>query len=283
MAILGRRNLLPILRETPPGLYLDGGDLGDILLPRRYLPPIVVVGESLDVFVYRDSEDRLVATTETPLAMVGDFALLRVLSVLRGMGAFLDWGLSKDLLLPRQEQLKPVREGGLVVVRLFVHEETHRIVASSQLDRWLGTTAPAYTEEQAVEVFITGETPLGYNAIIEKSHWGLLYHTEVSSPLRPGDTHTAYVRNVRADGKIDLALDRVGYGRVRPLSEQILSALAEAGGVLPLHDKTPPEEIRRAFGVSKKTFKQALGQLYREESILLEPTQISLRRKAVRR
>jgi len=276
MADLGKRNHLPVLRDTRSGLFLDGGALGEILLPGRYIPAGAGPGSELDVFVYRDSEDRLVATTETPLAMVGDFAFLRVLSVRPGLGAFLDWGLSKDLLLPRREQTGFLREGELLVVHVFVDPKSDRIVASARLDRWLNRTPPTYAPEQPVTLLIAGETPLGYNAIIENAHWGLLYRSELSAPLRVGDTMPGYIRIVRPDGKIDLALDRAGYVRVKPLSEQILDALADGGGRLPFHDKSSPEEIREKFGASKKAFKQALGALYRARRVVLDPTEIRL-------
>jgi len=274
MAELGRRNQLTILRSASPGLFLDGGEDGEILLPRRYVPENAEPGQTIDVFVYRDSEDRFVATTETPLAMVGDFATLRVVSLNANIGVFLDWGLSKDLLLPRREQSAVLREGQLVTVRVFVDERSNRVVASMKLNRWLGKTPPEYRLGQAVQITVANETPLGYNAIVEDQHKGLLYHSGIGATLRPGDKMQAFVSAIREDGKIDLSLDRSGYVRVKPLSEQILQALSDAGGTLPFHDKSSPEEIRDAFGVSKKAFKQALGALYRRKVVALEETQI---------
>lgn len=276
MAILGRRNLLTIVRAARPGLYLDGGERGEILLPNRYVPEGAEPGETLEVFVHRDSEDRLVATTEKSLAEEGDFALLRVLSTRASLGAFLDWGLAKDLLLPRGEQNQCLREGDLVVVRILVDERSDRIVASTRLHRWLNITPARYYPEQTVKIFVTSESPLGYNAIVENAHWGLLYHAEISTPLHLGDRLTAYVRAVRSDGKIDLSLDRAGYVRVKPLSENILEALRAAGGSLPFHDKSTPAEIRDAFGVSKKAFKQAVGALYRKHKIAITDTGLRL-------
>jgi len=283
MADLGRRNALPILRDARPGLYLDGGADGEILLPRRYVTPHTVVGALVDVFVYRDSEDRLVATTETPLAMVGDFAALRVVSVQPNIGAFLAWGLSKDLLLPRREQTSSLHEGDIVVVRVAVDEKSRRIVASSRLNRWLNTAPPMYAPEQAVSLLVCGKTALGYNAIVESAHLGLLYFSDLAQALRIGETIAGYVRMVRPDGKIDLALDRAGYVRVKPLGEQIVEALTAAGGALPFHDKSSPAEIRDKFGVSKKAFKQALGALYRKRRIAIEPTEIRLLEEAAPR
>ena len=275
---LGIRHHLTVTREAPPGLFLDGGERGEILLPGRYIPTGTQPGAVLDVFFYRDSEDRLVATTEIPLVMVDEFALLRVLSVKPSIGAFLDWGLSKDLLLPRREQTGPLREGDLIPIRAIIDEKSDRIVASARINRWLDLTPATYTPEQPVRLLITNETPLGYNAIVENAHWGLLYHTDLATPPRLGETLTGYVRTVRPDGKIDLSLDRKGYVRVKPLSEKILEALQTSGGKLPFHDKSSPEEIRTTFGVSKKAFKQALGTLYRDRQVTLSPTEIRLTR-----
>jgi len=161
-------------------------------------------------------------------------------------------------------------------VRVYVDEKSDRIVATARLNRWLNKTPATYAPEQPVQLLISGETPLGYNAIVENAHSGLIYRSEISTPLRIGDTLQGYVRAVRPDGKIDLALDRAGYVRVKPLSDQILDALAKAGGRLPFHDKSTPEEIREAFGVSKKAFKQALGALYRKRRIAMDPTEIRL-------
>lgn len=276
MASIGRRNVLTILREAPPGFYLDGGTHGEILLPGRYIPRGVRPGETMSVFVYRDSEDRLVATTETPLAMVGEFAYLKVVSVNPRVGIFFDWGLEKDLLLPLRELATPLSPGDRRVVRVALDEKSDRIIASARLNRWLNKTPPPYTEGQKVKLIITGESPLGYNAIIEHAHHGLLYRAELAGPLSTGQTLDGYVRAVRPDGKIDLALDRAGFHRVVPVTDQILSALQAAGGSLPLHDNSAPEAIRDALGVSKKVFKQAIGLLYRERKIVIEPSGIRL-------
>lgn len=271
MAQLGIRNSLRVVREAPPGLYLDGGTLGEILLPRRYIPANTKFGDHLDVFVYRDSEDRLVATTETPLAMVDECAFLRVVSVKPGVGAFLDWGLEKDLLLPLREQTRPLRADEWVVARIAIDPKSDRIVATQRLNRWLDLTPAAYAAGQAVKLLIESVTPLGFRAIINHTHLGLLYHSDLANPLRIGQAVDGYVRAVRPDGKIDLALDPAGYRRIGPLTEQIMEALKESGGHLPFHDKTPPEEIRAAFNTSKKAFKQALGALYRAQRIIIEP------------
>ena len=276
MANLGKRNSLRILREAAPGLYLDGGSHGEILLPGRYIPRGARPGGRVDVFVHRDSEDRLVATTEIPAAMVGEFALLRVVGALPKMGAFLDWGLAKDLLLPIAEQSRRVRAGEWVLVRVLLDAKTDRILASMRLERWLDLTPPTYAEGEAVRLLISGETPLGFNAIVNEAHTGLLYRSDLAGPLTVGQRLDGFVRRVRPDGKIDLALDRAGYRRIGPLTEQIVDALKADGGRLPYHDKSTPEEIRAAFGVSKKAFKQAVGALYRERRIEMEPEGIRL-------
>ena len=276
MAILGKRNSLPIVRQAPPGFYLDGGTHGEILLPGRYLPQGGMPGEKVDVFLYRYSEDRLVATTETPRAMVGDFAFLRVVSENPSIGAFLDWGLDKDLLLPRREYAGGIREGRHALVHVMLDEKSDRIVATARLNRHLNLTPPDYTEGQQVKLIIESETPLGYKAIINGAHTGLLYRGEISSPLFIGDTMDGFIRTVRADGKIDLGLDPAGHRRIGPLSDQILAALKTAGGRLPYHDGSSPDEIRAALGMSKKAFKQAIGTLFRERRIVIEPDGIRL-------
>lgn len=267
MAIIGKRNTLSIVRASSPGLYLDGGELGEILLPGRYIPADLKPKDKLDVFIYRDSEDRLVATTETPLAMVGDFAYLKVVSINRNIGAFLDWGLAKDLLLPFREQEFPLRVGASVIVHVCLDEKTNRILATTRLNRHLSRDTPAYRDGQPVNLLILGPTPLGYNAIVENAHRGLLYHDNLAGPLFPGQKVKGFVRTVRPNGKIDLRLDASGYKRVAPLTDQIVQALQGNAGRLDFDDDTSPEAIREKFGVSKKAFKQALGKLYKARRI----------------
>jgi predicted RNA-binding protein (virulence factor B family) len=277
MAILGNRNTLTITREGPPGYFLDDGADGEILLPGRYIPPGSAPGEAIDVFVYRDSEDRLVATTETPLAMVGDFAALEVVAVSPSIGAFLNWGLEKDLLLPRREQGGFRTVGERVVVRIFVDEASDRIVASTRLQRWLEKSPPAFEKNQPVKLLISGKTPLGFKAVVENRYQGLLYASELSGPLEIASQVEGFVKAVRPDGKLDLSLDRSGFARVGAITDQILAALQAAGGHLPYHDQSSPEAIRAAFGISKKAFKQAVGTLYRKQQISLAPDGITLR------
>jgi uncharacterized protein len=267
MAIIGKRNLLPVVRASTPGLYLDGGELGEILLPGRYIPRDLKPKDKLDVFVYRDSEDRLVATTETPHVTVGEFACLKVISVNERIGAFLDWGLAKDLLLPFREQDIPVRAGQGVVVFVYLDPKTERIVATTRLNRHLNRDTPAYRDGQPVNLLITGKTPLGYNAIVEGAHRGLLYHDNLATPLAIGQKLKGFVRTVRPGGKIDLSLDASGYKRVALLTDQIVQAIERNRGRLAFDDDSSPEAIRQKFGVSKKAFKQALGKLYKARRI----------------
>ncbi len=276
MADIGKRNLLPIIRESDPGLYLDGGELGEILLPRRYIPRDVAPKDKLDVFLYRDSEDRLVATTEEPYAEVGQFATLEVISINPKVGAFLDWGLGKDLLLPFREHEDPLRLGQWVVVYVALDPKSDRIIASARLGRHLSKEAPGYRDGQQVDLLITSETEMGYNAIIENSHRGLLYKDSLANPLRIGERLKGYIRTIRPGGKIDLSLDASGYQRVASLTDKIVQALERHKGHLAFDDDSSPEAIRQTFGVSKKAFKQALGTLYKSRRIRFKKPGIEL-------
>jgi predicted RNA-binding protein (virulence factor B family) len=276
MAILGKRNTLSIVRASAPGLYLDGGELGEILLPGRYIPSNLKPKDKLDVFVYRDSEDRLVATTETPHAVVGEFACLKVVSINDRVGAFLDWGLAKDLLLPFREQERSVRVGQRVVVFVYLDPKTERIAATTRLRRHLNPDRPFYRNSQPVDLLITGASPLGYQAIVENSHRGLLYRNNLTPPLQIGQRLKGFVRNIRPNGQIDLSLDAAGYKRVAPLTDQIVKLLEQNGGHLAFDDDSSPEAIRQKFGVSKKAFKQALGRLYKGRRIRFQKPGIQL-------
>lgn len=267
MAFIGTINRLRLVRYATPGAYLDGGELGEILLPRRYVPHGAVPGDSLEVFVHRDSEDRLVATTESPLACVGDFACLKVVSINPQIGAFLDWGLGKDLLLPFREQISPLRPGQRVVVYVYLDPKTHRIVATARLKKRLARTHPPYQAGQLVNLVIANKTPLGYNAIVEREYMGLLFTNDIASKIEIGQQLKAFVRAVHPDGKLDLSLDASGYQRVAPLADQVAEALKQNGGRLLFDDDSSPESIREKFGISKKAFKQAIGGLYKARRI----------------
>ena len=269
MAEIGRRNRLTILYENDSGYYLDGGELGEILLPGKYIQSGSRPGEIMDVFLYRDSEDRLVATTEYPLAMVGEFASLRVVGMNPRMGCFLDWGLSKDLLLPLREQKEGLDLGYWVVVAVLLDQQSDRIMASARISRHLDLTPPSYREGEEVDLLIIGATPLGFKAIINNAHTGLLYRAEVASELKMGQRMNGYIRAVREDGKIDLGLDRAGHRRINDYQGHIIEALEAAGGSMAYDDKSTPEEIREVFGMSKKAFKQAIGTLFKARRIMI--------------
>lgn len=270
MIQLGTFNTLRISEHSDNGLYLADEEGNKILLPNAYVQPSMQQGDEIDVFLYCDSEDRIVATTETPLAQVGEFAYLEVVSVKHNVGAFLDWGLQKDLLLPYREQGNLHLEvGDGVIVAVYVDEYTNRIVASARLHRHLPEAVPDYQPNDPVHVLIYGDSPLGYKAIVDKHYRALLYHEETSDQLEPGDQFTGYIKKVHGNGKIDLRRDPSGYQRVEPLAELILEKLTEAGGKLPYNDKTPPETIRATFNSSKKAFKQAIGTLYKQRQILI--------------
>ncbi len=267
MAKIGNRNSLKVLHSTPQGIYLDGGEHGEILMPNKYIPKGTGIDDMIEAFVYRDSEDRLVATTEQPLAYVGEFATLEVVSVNRNIGAFLNWGLLKDLLLPFREQADQVWVGDKVVAYVMLDEKTDRIIATTRLSRHLSKARPPFKPGQPVSLLIAARTPLGYNAIIEDSHLGLLYHSNVGAPLQVGQRVKGFVGDIHPGGKIDLTLDASGYQRVASLTDRIMEALKNNGGRLALDDDSPPEVIRTQFDSSKKAFKQALGALYRQRRI----------------
>lgn len=277
MATLGRRNTLTVTRLAEYGAYLDAGSRGEVLLPRRYLTPAARPGAEVEVFVHHDSEDRLVATTERPLAMVGEFACLEVRDISQRAGAFLGWGLPKDLLLPFREQGKPVKVGQKVVVAVVVDGRTDRIIASAKVDERLRTGVPLLRPGQEVDALVFARTPLGYGVVVEHAHRGLLYTDGAPVRLSYGERLRAFVRSVRDDGKVDLGLDPAGYARVAPLGERIMQALAAAGGSLPVGDHSSPADIRARFGASKKAFKQAIGALYRERRIELLDGQVRAR------
>lgn len=277
MVEIGKFNELRIVEKSEHGLYLEGDGAQKILLPQRYVSKEMHVGATVRVFVYTDSEDRPVATTETPKAQVGEYAYLEVVDVRKDVGAFLDWGLSKDLLLPYREQGNfLIRKGDGLVVAVYLDPHTGRVVASARLHRHLSPQPPEYAPNTPVEVLIYGDSPLGYKAIVDKKYRGLLYHSETADKLEEGDRFTGYVKKVRSGGKIDLRRDPAGYKRVEPLAEKIHQQLREAGGELPFNDKSTPEAIREAFDCSKKAFKQAIGTLYKQRLIHITESGIAL-------
>ncbi len=272
---IGKFNTLSVVKILDFGCYLDGGTAGEILLPRRYVPTDVQLGDDINVFIYFDSEDRLVATTDTPRALVGQVAYLRV-SQVGSPGAFLDWGLPKDLLVPRSQQRTPMIEGHSYVVYVYRDIATGRIAASSKFSRFVDNVMPRYAVGDKVSAIVTDITPLGYKVIIENQHTAILYRNEVFTPLSVGQSIVAYVKKVREDDLIDLSLTPLGYAKVADLAEAITSALAQSGGFLPVGDHSDPEQIKTLFGCSKKSFKMTIGTLMRQKQILITPDGIKL-------
>lgn len=272
---LGEVNRLKVVREVDFGMYLDGGVDGDVLLPRRYVPAGCRPGTELEVFIYLDSEERLVATTERPKAQVGDFAYLQVAWV-NNYGAFLDWGLMKDLFVPFREQKMKMLKGNSYIVHLHVDPESYRIMASAKVERYLSPEPPAYRSGDEVKGLVWQKTDLGFKVIIDNRYAGLLYESEVFRQLHTGDRLTMFVKQVRPDGKIDLSLQRCGQEGVTDFSDVLLRHLQTNGGRTALGDKSPAEEIYALFGVSKKVFKKAVGDLYKRRLIVMTEGSIRL-------
>ncbi len=275
MAEIGKYNSLRVIKEVDFGVYLDGGNEGEILMPIRYVPANCQVGDFVDVFLYLDSEDRPIATTETPYAQVGEFTMLRVKSVNK-IGTFLDWGIMKDLLVPFREQKVTMTEGRSYLVYIYVDEESKRIVASAKLGKFLDKSIPDYTVGQEVDLVVESETDLGYKAIINNSHWGILYENEVFEQLAKGLKIKGFIKKIRPDNKIDLSLHPFGYEKVDPLTQMILDELKKEGGFIAVSDKSEAEEVYRVFGISKKSFKQAIGALYKRRIITISPDGIRM-------
>lgn len=275
MVNIGKYNTLRVLKEVDFGVYLDGENEGEILMPVRYVPKGCQVGDHVDVFLYLDSEDRPIATTEKPYAQVGEFAMLRVKSINK-IGTFLDWGIMKDLLVPFREQKVTMTEERSYLVYIYVDEETSRIVASAKLNKFLNKTVPEYVTGQEVDLIIESETDLGYKAIVNNQHWGILYENEVFEQLDKGLKIKGYIKKIRTDNKIDLSLQPLGYEKVDPITQMILDQLKKAGGFIDVSDKSEAEKVYRVFGISKKTFKQALGALYKQRLITITPDGIRL-------
>ncbi|MDH6343483.1 putative RNA-binding protein (virulence factor B family) [Parabacteroides sp. PFB2-12] len=263
---LGKYNTLTIVKDLDFGVYLDGGDELEILLPARYVPKNVKPGDEVEVFIYHDNEGRLIATTLRPKAIVGEFAFLQVKSV-NNIGAFLDWGLMKELLVPFKEQKASMSEGRWYPVYVRVDNITGRIMASARLEKFLDNVPPIYEYNQAVDLLVVDETDLGYRVIINNLHTGMVYHNEVFQQIAKGDRLTGYIKEVREDEKIDVSLTPLGYQKVGGIADTILETLKIQGGFIPLHDKSEPEQIYALFQCSKKAFKQAIGALYKKKLI----------------
>lgn len=275
MLEIGKYNTLKVVKDLDFGVYLDGGDGKEILLPARYVPKGIKPGDEVEVFIYHDNEGRLIATTAKPLAQAGEFQFMEVKSV-NNTGAFLEWGLMKDLLVPFKEQKMPMREGRWYLVYVHVDHVTGRIVASARIDKYLDNVIPDYTVNQEVDLLIAEETEIGYKVIINNTHWGLVYYNEVFQRLEKGEHVKGYIKEVREDEKIDVSLAPLGYQKVDGIAHIILESLKAQGGYIAVHDKSEPELIYSLFRCSKKAFKQAIGALYKQKLITLEPAGIRL-------
>ncbi|MDQ6972422.1 MAG: S1-like domain-containing RNA-binding protein [Mariprofundaceae bacterium] len=275
MVELGRMNRLKVVKDVDFGLYLDGGDVdeggrGEILLPMRYVPKDCAIGDEIDVFIYRDSEDRVIATTEKPYVMLGGFACLKVVSVSHA-GAFLDWGLPKDLLVPFDEQEHRMEEGKRYVVGVYLDEDSDRIVASARLDALLyDESEDDFVAGEEVDLFVANKSDLGYKIIVNTSHWGLLHFNEVLRPLKRGEQLRGFIQNIREDGKIDLTLHKRGRDKTDDAVDMVMQALKREDGFLPLNDKSPPQDIAGRVNLSKGMFKKAVGSMYKRHIITLD-------------
>jgi len=273
---IGQHNTLRVVKILDFGVYLDGGEMGEILMPTKWVPKDTKVDDKLEVFIYFDSEDRPIATTLKPKAMVGEFALMKVKAVNR-IGAFLDWGLDKDLLVPFKEQNAKMEEGRSYLVYLYVDPRSKRIAASAKLEKFLDIEPASYETGQEVDLIIWTRSDLGYKAIINQKHSGLLYSNEIFHEVFPGQQMKGYISEIRPDGKIDLKLQKSGYGHIDQFTSKLLEVLKNNDGFLPLTDKSAPEEIYKVLQMSKKNFKKSAGNLYRQKIISINDNGISLR------
>lgn len=275
MALIGNNNRLQVTSIARQGAYLDANELGAVLLPNRYMPENCKVDDVVDVFLYHDSEDRLIATTQKPKAMVDECAYLKVVAV-NQVGAFLDWGLAKDLLVPFNEQDKPLEEGRSYVVYIYFDEETQRIAASTRLRDFLYEESHDFVAGQSVDLLIATRTSMGYKAVINGTYLGLIFKDEVFKPIKIGQKMKGLIKGVREDGRIDLCFQLQGQQARDDLSQRILDDLKMMGGESNLTDKSPPELIIKQFDCSKKAYKRALGALYKQKLIVIHPDKITL-------
>ncbi len=276
MAEVGKKNKLRVLKKVDFGFYLDGENLGEILIPNRYVQDDCKIDDELEIFISFDSEDRIVATTEEPYAQVDECAHLQVIAI-GEFGAFMDWGLSKDLLVPFKEQRVPMREGQSYTVFIFI-DATGRIAASSKLSSFLREDDGGrnFAEDQIVSLQIASRSDLGYKAVIDSKQLGLIHNSDILSPINVGDIIDGYIKKIRDDGRIDLTLQAKGKEARDSLSKDILEFLEAEGGSCDITDKSPPELIYKTFNVSKKNYKKALGKLYKERLIIVDKNEIRL-------
>lgn len=266
---LGEYNLLEVVKEVDFGVYLDGSEDGEILLPTRYVSQGCKPGDVLNVFIYLDMDERLIATTLQPYVKVGEFACLEVAWV-NQYGAFLDWGLMKDLFVPFREQKMKMLKGNSYVVHVHLDEDSYRIVASAKVEKYLSKDMPEYNAGDEVEILVWQKTDLGYKVIVDNKFGGMIFKNEIFTDVRIGMKMPAYIKQVRPDGKIDLELQKGGVKKVEDFADTLLEYIRSNGGSTPLNDKTEADVIYNTFGVSKKTFKKAVGDLYKKRLIVLE-------------
>lgn len=276
---LGKYNQLEVLRTADFGIYLDGKDDGDILLPKKEIPEGTQIGDMLNVFIYLDQEERLIATTTPPLVQVGGFACLEV-SWVNEFGAFLNWGLMKDLFVPFREQKAKMKVGGHYVIYCYEDEQTHRIAATAKIERHLSKDIPDYAPGEMVNLLIWQRTDLGYKVIVDNAYSGLIYKDEVFKTIHMGETTTGYIKQVREDGKIDIALQPSGRANVVGFADKLLQYLKAHDGHTSFNDHSDADAIADEFGVSKKTFKKGVGELYKKRLITVTDSGLSLTSKA---
>ena len=272
---LGDYNRLRIVKKVDFGLYLDGGDEGEILLPTRYVPEGVGIGDELDVFLYLDQDERMIATTETPLAKVGDFAYLEVKWV-NEYGAFLGWGLMKDIFCPFREQKKRMVLGNSYIVHIYIDEESYRIVASAKVEKYMNEEHPHYRHGDEVDLLVWQKTDLGFKVIIDNQYPGLLYQDQIFQYIHTGDKMKGYIGRVRPDGKIDITLQKTGLQQTADFAETLYQYLLDNDGECDLGDKSEADDIYERFHVSKKVYKRAVGDLYKKHLITVSPMSIQL-------
>ncbi len=275
MIRLGEYNTLEILRETDPGLYLGDTQENVVLLPHRYKPENFNIGDMLEVFVYLDYEERPVATTLTPHVLLNDFGYLHCSDV-NEFGAFMDWGVQKQLFVPFKEQARPMKVGNWYIVYLSMDEQTNRLVGSSKTNKYLNNDTVTLQKFDEIDIMVTHITDLGANVIVDGKHKGLIFINDIFEDIRTGDTMKAFVKSVRDDNKIDVVLQSPGYRSIEPNANFILEELKAAGGFMPLHDKSEPQDIKNELGMSKKSFKKAIGTLYKDKQILIKADGIEL-------
>lgn len=279
---LGDYNRMTVVKTVDFGVYLDGGEEGEVLLPARYVPDGCKEGDELEVFVYLDNEERLVATTQTPLAKVGDFACLEV-SWVNEYGAFLNWGLMKDLFCPFREQKMKMEKGKRYIVHVHIDHESHRIVASAKVERYFDPSFPPYRYGDEVSLLVWQKTDLGFKVIVDNRYAGLVYSNQIFREIRTGDRMKGYIEAVREDGKIDVMLQPTGWRMTKETADMLLDYLETHQGVCRLTDKSPAEDIYQAFQVSKKSYKKAVGDLYKRRLITIEEDCIRLNKGGKRR